>query len=100
MVVSQLGNVFLLLAGIALLCCFTSHVSIARGYLLILALADIGHIYATYVGMGEKAFMDWQNWSQMAWSHIGASGFLCVNRLATLAGLFGRMNGQAKAKKV
>ena len=38
----QMGNVLLLLAGIALICCWTTHASIARWYLIVVALADLG----------------------------------------------------------
>ena len=49
----QLGNVFLLLGGIAVLVCFFSDRVTAKGYLLIIAFADLGHIYSSYVGMGK-----------------------------------------------
>lgn len=95
----QLGNVFCLLAGLAIVCCFLGDSAVARGYLIIVAIADLGHIYSSYLGMGEKYFLDLTLWNQMAWANIGFSAFLCVNRVATVSGLFGRVGRKATAKK-
>jgi len=91
----QLGNVFLLLAGLAILCCFTSHPEIARYYLIIVAFADLGHIYSSYVGMGSTYFWDVGSWNDMAWGNVGTSVFLCINRIATVLGVFGRIRNKA-----
>lgn len=61
--VLQLGNVLLLLAALAVLCCFTPHPEIARRYLMIVAVADIGHIYSCYAGMGSQQFFDFANYN-------------------------------------
>jgi len=95
----QLGNVYLLLAAIAVLCSFTKHGAISRKYLLIVALADLGHVYSSYVGMGDSYFWDVGSWNDMAWGNVGVSAFLCVNRIATVLGLFGKFGTTAKAKK-
>jgi hypothetical protein len=63
--VLQLGNVLLLLAALAVLCCFTTYPEIARRYLIIVAIADIGHIYSCYVGMGSQQFWDFANYNDM-----------------------------------
>jgi hypothetical protein len=85
----QIVNIFLLLAAIGIICCWTTHVSIVRWYLIAVALGDLGHIYATAVGMGPAAFWDVNGWNHIVWGNVGASIFLHVNRLATLLGLFG-----------
>jgi hypothetical protein len=95
----QLGNVFSLLAGLAIVCCFVGDSAVARGYLMVVAIADLGHIYSSYLGMGEKYFLDLTSWNQMAWANIGVSAFLCLNRVATVSGVFGRIGGRAIAKK-
>lgn len=87
----QLGNVLLLLAAIALICCWTTHPEIARRYLIVVALADLGHIYAAYRGLGDSAFWDVTQWNDMAYGNIGASAFLHINRWLTVAGVFGRL---------
>lgn len=63
--VLQFGNVLALLAALALLCCWTPHPEIARRYLMIIAVADIGHIYSCYVGMGSAKFFDFANYNDM-----------------------------------
>ncbi|KAF2799966.1 hypothetical protein K505DRAFT_229783 [Melanomma pulvis-pyrius CBS 109.77] len=87
-----LANIFLLLAALAVLCtAITREARVAKFYLAILALADLGHIYASYKVMGPATFWDLAKYNDMMWGNIGASAFLHVNRLATLAGVFGRV---------
>ena len=95
----QLGNVFGLLAGLAVVCCFMGNAAVIRGYLTVVAIADLGHIYSSYLGMGEKYFLDLNSWNQMAWANIGVSAFLCFNRVATVLGFFGRVGSKGTAKK-
>ncbi|KAF7507836.1 hypothetical protein GJ744_010000 [Endocarpon pusillum] len=87
--VLQTGNIYLLLAGLVILCCFFSSPQVARNYLLVVACGDLGHIYATYAGLGGNMFFDVANWNDMVWGHVGTSIFLFVNRVATAAGIFG-----------
>lgn len=95
----QLGNVFGLLAGLAVVCCFLGDAAVVRGYLIVVAIADVGHIYSSYLGMGEKYFFDLNLWNQMAFANIGVSAFLCLNRLATVLGLFGRIRRKTNTKQ-
>lgn len=73
---------------------------------MIIALADIGHIYSVYLGMtggegvGAGAFWDWRNWNDMVAGNVGASVFLCVNRIATLLGLFGSFRDPEGERRV
>ena len=62
---------------------------------MIIALADIGHIYSCYAGMGSQQFWDFANYNDMAWGNIGGSAFLCVNRIATVLGVFGEIRDQS-----
>ena len=63
--VLQLSNILLLLAALALLCCWTPYPEIARRYLMIVAVADIGHIYSCYAAMGSTQFWDFANYNDM-----------------------------------
>ncbi|KIV80438.1 hypothetical protein PV11_07936 [Exophiala sideris] len=87
----QLGNVLLLLAAVAVICCWTTHPEIARRYLIVVALADLGHIYAAYRGLGDSTFWNPALWNDMAYGNIGASAFLHINRWLTVAGAFGKL---------
>ncbi|KAI1090855.1 hypothetical protein F5B19DRAFT_461311 [Rostrohypoxylon terebratum] len=87
----QLANVYLLLAALAVLCAFTSHRSIARWYLVAVALADYGHVWATYRGVGEQAFWNVSEWNDMLWGGVGVSAVLNVLRWLTVLGAFGRL---------
>ena len=93
----QLGNLYSLtfLVGVAVL-----HTSkeprVLRNYLIGLAIADVGHVYATYLAMGWDSFVDVAGWNALTWGNIGATGFLFVNRLLYFAGAF----GSARAPKV
>ncbi|KAL5332825.1 hypothetical protein BJX70DRAFT_392659 [Aspergillus crustosus] len=53
----------------------TSEPKVLRNYLIALAIADVGHIYVTYLAMGPEFFFDVR--------------FLFVNRLLYFLGLFG-----------
>lgn len=88
LLVRLLANVYLLLALLAVICIWTPHRSVAIYYLLAVALADLGHIYATYIVWGS-AFWDLNQWNDMMWGNVGVSAFLHVNRLATVLGVFG-----------
>ncbi|KAI0443396.1 hypothetical protein F4803DRAFT_314309 [Xylaria telfairii] len=98
----QLVNVYLLLAAIAVICSWTTHVRTARWYLAAVALADYGHIWACYVGVGVDLMLQPAEWNDMLWGSVGVSVFLNVVRLSTLAGVFGAVKeseeGPAKRK--
>ncbi|KAI1457243.1 hypothetical protein F4805DRAFT_429407 [Annulohypoxylon moriforme] len=87
----QLVNVYLLLAALAVLCSWTSHKSVAKWYLLVVAFADYGHIWACYRGVGEEVFWDTGRWNEMLWGGVGVSVLLNLARWGTLLGGFGRL---------
>ena len=95
----QFGNVLLLLAAMAIVCCFTNHAEVARRYLIAVALADVGHIYSVYTALGDKVFWDLNEWNQMMAGNVGVTIFLNINRWLTVAGLFGKIGGRASAGK-
>jgi hypothetical protein len=98
-IVLQVGNMYWLLAALAVLICFFSTPKAARGYLLIVAVADLGHIWAVYQGMsrgsaGAAQFWDWRGWNDMVAGNVGVSLFLCFNRVTTVLGLWGPFKGE------
>lgn len=95
----QMGNLLLLLAPIAVICCWTTHASIARWYLIAVALADFGHIYGTYKGVGAEYFWNVRDWNDMVGANVGVSAVLNVNRWLTVLGFFGQLRATASSKK-
>ena len=59
--------------------------------MIAVAIADLAHIYAAYCGLGNIVFWDLSQWNQMAYGNIGGSLFMHVNRVLTVAGVFGRL---------
>ncbi|KAH6697063.1 hypothetical protein F5X68DRAFT_1870 [Plectosphaerella plurivora] len=88
----QLGNLYMLMAmvGLAVLST-TSEIKVVRNYVIALWVADLGHIYASYLAMGD-AFFDVARWNAMAWGNVGMTLFLCLTRSGWLLGLFGPNN--------
>lgn len=96
----QMGNVFLLLAGMALICCWTKHHEIAFWYLLVVGFADFGHIWASRQAVGPEYFWNPARWNDMFWGNVGCSAFLNVNRWLTVLGIFGKLGeGMKEGKK-
>ncbi|KAJ5885142.1 hypothetical protein N7495_009652 [Penicillium taxi] len=93
----QLANLYslLFLVGVAVLHTSTEP-RVVRNYLIGLAIADVGHVYATYLGMGWSSFANVQGWNALTWGNIGITGFLFVNRILYLLGIF----GDSKASKL
>ncbi|KAL6237088.1 hypothetical protein BDW75DRAFT_238710 [Aspergillus navahoensis] len=90
----QLANVYGLLAllGAGVLYA-TLEPKVLRNYLVALAIGDVGHIYVTYLAMGPELFFDVRGWNALTWGNIGVTGFLFVNRLLYLLGVFGYAEG-------
>jgi hypothetical protein len=80
-------------------CYTTTEPRVLRNYLIGLAIADVGHVYATFLGMGWDAFTDVAAWNVLTWGNIGATGFLFVNRIAYLLGVFGYAQAPKAAAK-
>lgn len=95
----QLGNVLLLLAAIAVICCWTKHAEIALWYLIVVGFADFGHIYATYAAVGNEHFFNLAGWNDMIAGNVGVSAFLNINRWLTVLGVFGRLTLDERKEK-
>ncbi|KAF2712405.1 hypothetical protein K504DRAFT_499505 [Pleomassaria siparia CBS 279.74] len=86
------ANIYLLLGAVAVICtAVTKEARVAKAYIFAVALGDLGHIYSSYAVMGPEIFWDFNKYNDMMWGNIGFSLFLHVNRVLTLAGLFGRV---------
>lgn len=57
MISLQLGNLYLLFAAVFIIVCFFASPGVAKAFLCLGAVADISHIYASYVGMGECSLL-------------------------------------------
>ncbi|KAL4805537.1 hypothetical protein BDV18DRAFT_21131 [Aspergillus unguis] len=96
----QLANLYGLLALIgAGILHATSEPKVLRNYLAALAVADIGHIYVTYLAMGPELFFDIGGWNVLTWGNVGVTGFLFGNRLLYFLGVFGYAGYENEALK-
>ncbi|KAF3766778.1 hypothetical protein M406DRAFT_274188 [Cryphonectria parasitica EP155] len=91
----QMGNVLLLLAAMAVICCFSSSPSTAKWYLVAVAFADYGHIYGAARGVGPDVFWDPSQWNDMVWGGVAGSAILNLFRWLTVLGVFGPIGGNA-----
>ena len=81
-----------MLAALNILCTIvTRDVRTTRYYLAILACGDLGHLYANYLGMGNKIFWAFGAYNDVMMGNVYITLFLWLNRVATLAGVFGRI---------
>lgn len=78
----------------------TTEPKVVRNFLLACAIADIGHLYVTYIVMGQRDFFDVQGWNQMAWGNIGITAGLLAARLSYLLGAFGQDRVVKSTKEV
>lgn len=97
--VLQFGNVALLLAAMALICCCTTDTKVTKYYLFAVALADFGHIYSVYQATGSEYFWQPSDWNSMTWGNVGCSAFLNLHRWLTLLGVFGKLSTVSRDKK-
>jgi hypothetical protein len=87
-----LGSLFMMLGAMNVLCTVvTRDVRTTRYYLALLACGDMGHLYANYLGMGSEVFWGFGAYSDVMMGNVYITLFLLVNRVATLAGVFGRI---------
>ena len=96
----QLGNVYGLLAMIGCGILYTTtEPKVVRNFLFACAVADVGHLLATYAVMGHESFLDVGQWSQTVWGSIGITAGLFVTRVLYLAGAMGKDRGATEAVK-
>lgn len=97
----QLGNCYGLvgLIGVGVLYA-TSEPKVVRNYIIACAIADVGHLWATYAAIGHESFMNVWSWNDMAWGNIGITASLLVFRILYLMGLFGQDRVIKSAKRM
>ncbi|KAK0713731.1 hypothetical protein B0T26DRAFT_678028 [Lasiosphaeria miniovina] len=91
----QMANVLLLLALLAWVCCWSRDPATARGFLVAVAFADWGHLYAVYRTVGLDLFLNPAAWNGNVAGNIGASAVLNVLRWLTVFGVFGPVQAAA-----
>ena len=70
---------------------------VVKAYIVCLAIADIGHLGATFAELGSEGY-NVAAYNGMAWGNIGATIVLFVTRISWLAGLFGDLFQGQKQK--
>ena len=102
MVAYQLGNLYLLSALFAVFVLRqSSDAQLVRNSLFCLAVADLGHVASSYVGLGSARFFDVGGWNAVAWGNIAVTTFLFISRIAYFLGLFSagsRTKGKTKVR--
>lgn len=82
--------------GVVIICLFISReASVAKAYLICVAIGDLGHIYACYNATTPDVFWNFNDYNDLMWGNIVGSAFLWANRVLTLMGVFGRVKGFA-----
>ncbi|PWY82196.1 hypothetical protein BO70DRAFT_352797 [Aspergillus heteromorphus CBS 117.55] len=86
----QVSNLYALLAllGLAVLHS-TTEPRVVRNYLLALAVADLGHVWAVGRGMGLQRFVDVAGWNALTWGNVGVTMALFGGRVVVLLGGWG-----------
>ena len=77
----------------------TSEPKVVRNFLVACAIADVGHLWATYTVIGRANFVDVKAWNALAWGNIGITAFLLLTRLLYLSGAFGKDSVVASTRK-
>lgn len=100
----QVGNVFLLLAALAVICSFSPSRATAKWYLVSVAFADYGHILAVKQAVGPEVFWSPALWNESIASNVVVSLVLNVARWATVLGIFGKLKelqaGEGQKKRI
>jgi hypothetical protein len=79
-VMSQLANLYLGLGLLeALVLRATSELKVWRTFLLILLIADIGHLYSV-APVGVTVYWEYWRWNSIDWGNVGFVYFLAITR--------------------
>ena len=91
-VLTQLANLYLGLAITeALVLRVTTEYSVWKALIIVLLLADVGHLYSVLPLGFSRAFLQWWNWNAIDWGNVGWVYFLALTRMSMLLGIgFGR----------
>lgn len=94
-----MGNIYILLAALALICCFSSSAATAKWYNVACAVVELGFLYSMYAAVGPAVFWNPSVWNEMLGGYIVMNAFICVVRLSTVLGVFGPIGGAEGQKK-
>lgn len=91
-VLTQLANLYLGLAITeALVLRVTTEYSVWKALIIVLLIADVGHLYSVLPLGFSRAFLQWWNWNAIDWGNVGWVYFLALTRMSMLLGFgFGR----------
>ncbi|KAJ4993668.1 nadp-dependent alcohol dehydrogenase-like protein [Stagonosporopsis vannaccii] len=95
-VLTQLANLYLGLALTeALVLRATTEYRVWRALVIVLLIADVGHLYSVLPLGFSRAFLQYWNWNAIDWGNVGWVYFLALTRLCML---FGIGFGQTQAR--
>ncbi|KZM24762.1 hypothetical protein ST47_g4094 [Ascochyta rabiei] len=87
-VLTQLANLYLGLAMTeALVLRVTAEYSVWRALIVVLLIADVGHLYSVLPLGFSRAFLQWWNWNAIDWGNVGWVYFLALTRICMLLGI-------------
>ncbi|KAJ4361697.1 hypothetical protein N0V95_001681 [Ascochyta clinopodiicola] len=87
-VLTQLANLYLGLAMTeALILRVTTEYSVWRALIIVLLIADVGHLYSVLPLGFSRAFLQWWNWNAIDWGNVGWVYFLALTRICMLLGI-------------
>ena len=78
----------------------TTEPKVVRNFLIVCAIADVGHVYACYHVMGQKSFLDVASWNEVVWGNVGITSALFFSRVLYLAGVFGKDSVENSRKDI
>ncbi|XPS81213.1 hypothetical protein M3J09_013153 [Ascochyta lentis] len=84
-VLTQLANLYLGLAMTeALILRVTTEYSVWKALIVVLLVADVGHLYSVLPLGFSRAFLQWWNWNAIDWGNVGWVYFLALTRICML----------------
>lgn len=87
-VLTQLANLYLGLALTeALILRVTSEYRVWKTLIIVLLIADVGHLYSVLPIGFSRAFLEYWNWNAIDWGNVGWVYFLALTRISMLCGI-------------
>lgn len=87
-VLTQLANLYLGLALTeALVLRVTAEYAVWKALIIVLLIADVGHLYSVLPLGFSRAFLQYWNWNAIDWGNVGWVYFLALTRLCMLFGI-------------
>jgi hypothetical protein len=84
-VLTQLANLYLGLAVTeALILRVTTEYSVWKALIIVLLIADVGHLYSVLPLGFSRAFLQWWHWNAIDWGNVGWVYFLALTRICML----------------